>query len=206
MLDGYVSEKEQIESIRKWWQAHGKSLLMAVAIGLLIGLSWRYFQKLSLARAENGALVYQQVLQAANNHDAKTLEGGVVILKSHYAHTPYASLGALLAAKQAVSDNQLPIALAQLTWVIDHGNNARLQTLARINAARVLLAQHHPAEALKLIQKIKDKNFMPLVAWVQGDIALQQGDRVAAQKQYQEAKNGLTDLPEAQNVLTIMSS
>jgi predicted negative regulator of RcsB-dependent stress response len=136
MLDGYVSEKEQIESIRRWWNEHGKLLLLAVAIGLLIGFAWREWQKLGVQRAEDAAVVYQQVLQADSDKQFKTAQGGATILKQHFSHTPYASLGALLAAKEAVNAERLPQALTELQWVIDHSAIARLKEIARINAAR----------------------------------------------------------------------
>ncbi|MDP1574023.1 MAG: tetratricopeptide repeat protein [Coxiellaceae bacterium] len=206
MLDGYVSEKEQIESIRKWWNEHGKLLLLAVGIGLLIGFSWRQWQKLQLQRAENAAVVYQQVLQANSDKQIKTLQGGVAILKQHFSGTPYASLGALLAAKEAVNQKQLPEALTELQWVIDHGAVSRLKEIARINAARVLLAQSKPKEAEAVIKKMDDKSFAPLVSWVKGDIAMQEGNQQSAQKYYQEAKNGLADFPPAATVLAQLSA
>ena len=206
MLDGYVSEKEQIESIRRWWNEHGKLLLLAVGIGLLIGFSWRQWQKLQAQRAENAAVVYQQVLKADNDKQIKSVQGGVAILKQHFSGTPYASLGALLAAKEAVDQKQLPQALTELQWVIDHGTVARLKEIARIEAARVLLAQSKPKDAEALMKKTDDKGFAPLVSFVKGDIATQEGDAKSAQKYYSDAKNGLADFPPAADMLSQLTA
>lgn len=206
MLDGYVSEKEQLEMIRKWWHEHGKMLLLAVGIGLLIGLAWRQWQKLSLQRSENAAVMYQQVLQADTDKQFQKVQGGASLLKAHYAGTPYASMGALLSAKELIAQNQLPQAITELQWVIDHGVNARLKTIARIDAARVLLAQKKPKDALAILSKVDDKSFSPLVNWVKGDIATQQGESQSAQRYYVEAKKGLADFPPASDALTKLSA
>lgn len=202
MLEGYVSEKEQLEEIRKWWHQHGKMLFIAIVIGLLIGLVWRQWHKLSIQRADNAAMLYQQILDADATKQSDKATAGVAILEQHYTNTPYASLGALLAAKNLVIQNNLPKALVQLQWVIDHSKNARLENIARIDAARVLLAEKQPAKAKAVLAKIKDKPFVAVANWVRGDIATQAGDKKAAQQYYTEAKNGLNDVPPAQTVLS----
>lgn len=206
MLDGYTSEKEQLESIRKWWNEHGKAILIAVVVGLGLGLVWRYWHKLSVQRSENASVVYQQVLEANSKGQTKTVQGGVDFLMSHFASTPYASLGAMLYAKNAVMQNQFPDALTKLQWVIDHGSVKRLKEVARISSARILLSEGKPADALKQIKVVDDNSFMPLVEWVTGDIDTAQGNAAEAKKHYQNAKNELVDFPPASDVLTQLMS
>lgn len=191
MLDGYVSEKEQIESIKKWWQENGKFLLIAIVIGLAIGWGWRYWHTFQKTRAENAAMIYQSILQADSQNKIETVQGGVKILMEDFSSSPYASLAALLYAKEAVAKNQLPDALQKLQWVIKESNEKRLKQLARIYAARVLLAQNNSAAAMNELKIVDDANFDPLINWVKGDIYVKEGNAKKAQEYYTEAKNAL---------------
>lgn len=201
MLDGYVSEKEQIESIRKWWHSNGKFIVIAVIIGLGLGFSWKYWHQLQLRRTENAAMIYQSVIQADSQNNVKTAQGGAKLLMDQFPKTPYASLAALLSAKESVAQTNYADALTQLNWVIAHSNQPRLQQIARISAARVLLSQNQPKAALKIVSVVNDEYFAPLIAWVKGDIYAQQGDAKNAQKNYAIAKNAFGQFPPAANLL-----
>ena len=201
MLDGYVSEKEQIESIRKWWNENGKYIAIAVVIGLAIGFGWRYWHKLETRRAENASVIYQTILQADTQNNFTTVQGGAKILMNDFTSSPYASLAALLLAKENVVQNKLSDALTQLHWVIHNGSEKRLKQIARLNTARILLSQNNPQAAASELKIVDDKNFEPLINWVQGDIETQKGNTTKAQAHYQKAKNGLAGYPPATDLL-----
>lgn len=201
MLDGYVSEKEQLESIKKWWDENGKLLAIAILIGLSVGFAWKYWKGLQLRYAENAAMVYQSVLNADTQNNAETVQGGAKILMQDYSRSPYASLAALLAAKNAVAKNDLNSALTNLQWVLDHGKQNRLLEVARLSSARILLSQKKPQLAMAQLNIVSDKHFEPLVDWVKGDIFTAEGDVKNAQASYLKAKNTFSDFPPAQNLL-----
>lgn len=201
MLDGYASEKEQIESIRKWWHENGKFILIAVVVGLTLGFGWKYWHQLQLRRAENAAMIYQSVLQADSQNNVKTAQGGAKLLMDQFPKTPYASLAALLSAKESVAQANYADALTQLNWVIAHSNQPRLQQIARLSAARILLSQNHPKQAMKMLSVVNDDHFAPLIAWVKGDIYMQEGDAKNAQANYTIAKNAFGQFPPAANLL-----
>src|SRR3990167_11172787 len=102
MLDGYVSEKEQLESIRKWWHSNGKFILIAVVVGLSLGFGWKYWHQLQLRRDENAAMIYQSIIQADSQNNMKTAQGCAKLLMNQFPKTPYASLAALLSSKELV--------------------------------------------------------------------------------------------------------
>lgn len=201
MLDGYVSEKEQLEEIKKWWHSNGKLIAIAIVIGLAVGFGWRYWQKMEINRAENAAMIYQSVVQADAQNNITTAQGGAKILMAQFSSSPYASLGAFLWAKEAVAKNDLSTALAQLQWVIHHSDQNRLKQMARISAARILLSQGNLKAAMTELKTVNDKQFAPLIAWVTGDIFAQEGNAKKAAAQYQIAKNGLTGFQPAQTYL-----
>lgn len=197
MLDGYVSEKEQLEAIKKWWDDNGKWIAIAVIVGVALGFGWRYFHRIETRRLENASQIYQVVLEADKQNQFKTSQDSAALLIKDFPNTPYAGMAALLLAKEAVSQNQLDVALSQLNWVIDHAKSMRQKQIARILGARILLSQHKTQNALAMIQVVNDKSFSPLINWVRGDIETQLDQEGSAQADYQRAKNGLSDFPPA---------
>lgn len=201
MLDGYVSEKEQIESIRKWWKANGRFLLVAILIGLGIGYGWRYWHTFEIRRAENAAMIYQSVLQADEKNNSVTVAGGAKILMEQFSSSPYASLSALLWAKELVAKNDLSNALIKLQWVVHEGDTNRLKQIARIESARILLAENKTSDAMNQLKIINDKSFLPIIEWVQGDIYSKEGNSKLAKNAYFQAKNGLSGFSPADSLL-----
>ncbi|OGT42209.1 MAG: hypothetical protein A3F13_02120 [Gammaproteobacteria bacterium RIFCSPHIGHO2_12_FULL_40_19] len=197
MLDGYVSEKEQIDAIQKWWRENGKWITVAVIVGLVIGFGWRYWHTMQLRRAENASVIYQSVLEADSQNQAATVQGGAALLMKDFSSSPYASLAALLLVKESVAQNDLKKASSQLQWVIDHSNQKRLQQIAHISRARILLSEGKTHLAMNELNIVSDKSFEPLINWVKGDIFVQEGNVKEAQKYYTLAKNALPEFPSA---------
>lgn len=202
MLDGYVSEKEQLETMRKWWNENGKFLLIAIIIGLAVGFAWKYWRGMQVRYAENAAQIYQSVLDANTQNNTVTAQGGAKILMQHYSSSPYASLAALLSAKDFVLANNLPMALSDLQWVVDHSEQKRLQQIARLSSARILLSQHKPQLAMTQLNTVNDKTFMPMIEWIKGDIYTAENDAKNADAAYLKAKDAFAGFPPAQNLLT----
>jgi len=197
MSDGYTSDKEQVESMKRWWKEQGKYIAMAIVVGLLIGFGWRYWHQLQARRMENASAIYQTVLQADKNKQSITVVGGAKILMKDYASTPYASLAAMIWAKEAVLVKKYPLALEKLQWVIKHSRVERFKQIAHISAARILLELGKSKEALAELQAVKTKSFVPLVDWVKGDAYRQEGNAALSRKYYQDAKTALQGMPPA---------
>jgi len=197
MLDGYVSEKEQIESMRKWWKESGKWLLLAIIIGLALGFGWRYWHAYQARRAVVASVIYQTVLQAEATHHNTQMQTGTQQLMKNYAGSPYASLSALILTKKMVDKNQLPKALFVAQWVIAHSSQKQFQEMGRIDAARIFLAENKPQQALQVLQKTSDAAFSPLVSWVKGDIYIKMHRTKTALEYYEKAKSGLRTFPPA---------
>ena len=200
-MDGYISDKEQMESIKKWWDETGKYIAIAVVIGLLIGFAWRYWQKIQRHMTDNASAIYQSALVAETNHETTTAQGGIAMLKKDFSNSPYASLAALLAAKMAVANNQLPQAVAELRWVMENGKEPRLLQIAHIQSARILIAEKKSQEALTELNTVQDKSFLPLIEWVKGDAYTQLHNAADAQRAYQKAYDALYTVAPAQALL-----
>lgn len=184
-----LSDKEQIEVFKKWWRDYGRSITCAVVVGLLIGLGWRYWHQHQAHYAQQASTIYYQLQVANQQNQTAQVQSLTSQLMQQYARTPYASLAALFAAKQAVSQNHYADALQQLQWVMQHSRLSSIKQIARLRAARVLLAQQQSQAALQLLQHVDDVAYQPLIDHVKGDIYAAMGNGAAAQQAYQTAQN-----------------
>jgi len=193
-MDPYLSDKDQVEMIKKWWHDYGKAIVIAVAIGLLVGFGWRYYSGYRVQHAEQASQLFQQLAQmddASKLDEAKPIAEEIV---SNFANTPYASLASLVLAREAVSEKDLLAAEQRLQWVITHSKSDALKQIARLRLARVLVARFKASEALVILQTVDDDTYLPLIEAVRGDVYAGLNDREQSRKAYTAAHNGFKEL------------
>jgi predicted negative regulator of RcsB-dependent stress response len=191
-MPAYETDSEQIELFKKWWGDYGKWIIIAVVIGLAIGLGWRYWQQQHLVQRQHASLLYQQLLTADNQNNAETVMQMSAELIQRYPRLEYAALAGLLAAKAAVTQDKPTVAIEKLQWVRAHSGNASLRQIARLREARLLLAQHQIPQAQKLLTTVDDPIYQPAIDEVQGDIQWALNDRAKARQLYQSAQAGFS--------------
>lgn len=186
-MDGYVSDQEQVESLKRWWKANGKSIVIGIIVGLaaVAGGKWWFARQESLSALASQQ--YGQVLQAVQqgNNDAAIQQGGTLLEK--YPGSNYASLSALMLGRLKVDQNDLDGARFYFQWVMDHAPGAELKDVARLRLARVLLAKGDQAAALQAVDAVDVKAFAGAAQELKGDILLAQGKRDEARAAYTAA-------------------
>jgi len=187
-------DKEQIEMISKWWKDYGKGITIAIVVGLLIGFGWRYWSQHKQHHKNAASVQYQALFNAVTMKDKKSATMLMGTLKKDFKDTPYSSMGALMLAKEDITQQKTQAARAQFRWVIAHGQEKSLRQIARIRLARVLLSDKQYAAAQKVLLKVDDKIFQPLIDSVKGNIYLAEGHSAQAKEAYQAAKAGYQKL------------
>lgn len=190
-MNEYLSDKEQIELIKTWWKDYGRTIAIAVLLGLGLGFGWRYWHQHQIQNEAEASQLYQQALFSDESGDSTALAQNAGALSEKYPHSPYAALASLLLAKEAVAHDNLSLALEKLNWTIAQAREPRFRQIARIRAARVLIAQKQFEEALKILNTVEDKTFMPLIEQARGDVYSAQGRKAEAQKEYDASQKGL---------------
>lgn len=186
----YMTDKEEIDMLKRFWHDYGKSILFAVILGVGIGYGYRYWLQYKTERNDAAANVFTQlVLADREGQPADQLNKLIGTLKTSYARTPYASFGAMLAAKQAVNNNDNKAALADYDWIIAHAPMPALAETAGLRAARVALSEHNPKAANQYLDAITQGVYQPLVEAVRGDVLAAEGKPALAHKQYQQARD-----------------
>jgi predicted negative regulator of RcsB-dependent stress response len=199
----YLTDQEQIDMIKQWWRDYGKFLLLAVIIGLFLGFIWRSWHAHVVKTTLQASKVYQQMLIADARMDKKSSTAYANQLIHTYEKTPYALMANFLLAKNAVQDNELGQAIANLQWVIQHARNASFRQMARIRMARILLAQQKTSLALQSLQTIDDTSFIPEINAVKGDIYMSMHDTAKAKNAYTLAQKQFSANSMEDNILQL---
>ena len=188
-------EQEQLASLKAWWNQYGNLLtwLVVAALALYAGWSgWRYYQRDQSAKA---AVLYEEIVKAAEAKDMAKVTRAAGDIEERFAGTPYAQMGALVAARAANDANDLKVAKAQLQWVIDHGRADEYKAIARLRMAGLLLDEKAYDEGLKVLAADMPEAFAALAADRKGDLLFAQNKIDEARSAYQAA----LDKTEAKN-------
>ena len=61
-MDGYRTDEEQVEQLKKWWNENGKSIIGGIAIGLIAIFGWRGWQDHQVTQGEQASNLYEQMV------------------------------------------------------------------------------------------------------------------------------------------------
>jgi predicted negative regulator of RcsB-dependent stress response len=187
-MDVHASEKEQVEVLRKWWKDNGSSVITGILLGvsvLLGGKAWFSYQENQALNASN---LYQQMMEAVDAGEPEKVRTLANQLIGEFPSTAYASLAALLLARQAVDDGELAAAEAQLQWAMDHASSPEIVATARMRLVRLMIDQTAYAQAERLLSAEPDPEAYAYVySELKGDLALAQGETARAAEAYKTA-------------------
>lgn len=179
-MDDLLSEKEQVEQLRRWWRDNGWFLIGGAALGGLVLLGWNQYQAYQARTAEKAAALFQSVEQAVMDSKLDDATALLKQLRETYPSSAYTQQASLVVARaELITDPQR--AADDLRYTMEHSQDAELATIARIRLARVLAYREQYADALALLSPDKAGKFAGRMNEVKGDI-------FAAQGKFEEAR------------------
>lgn len=190
-MDSNLSDKEQIAILKQWWVKYGMPFVLALLIGAVLSVGWRYWKRHETVVAERASVVYEQMLVGQQRNQMVLFKQAGDELINKYSGSTYADLAALLMAKQAAEKGDYTHASKHLQWVIGHAHSDTLQQIARLRAARILITTQKPQQALKLLSVVSNKTFLPAIEAVQAEAYTALGNIAQARKAYQTALSAL---------------
>jgi len=198
-----TEEEETLDSLKRWWNESGKSLLVGVVIFAVGYLGWTQWQRMQLNNAAAASDLYEQlgttVVVAPGQtltDEAKTTAARLIQqLKTDYSSSVYSLYAALFGARLAVEDNNLDAAEAELQWLLDNrksglfgSTDESLVTTAQLRLARVILAKGEAQRALDLLATVVPGAYEAELAEIRGDALVSLGQASEAQASYQAAQ------------------
>lgn len=180
-------EQEQLASLKAWWNQFGNLvtwLVIAVLVAYAGWSGWRYYQRDQSAKS---AVLYEEIVKAAEAKDLPKVTRAAGDMEDRFARTPYAQMGALVAARAANDANDTKTAKAQLQWVIDNGRADEYKAIARLRLAGLLLDEKAYEEGLKVLSADMPEAFAALAADRKGDLLFALNKIDEARSAYQAA-------------------
>ncbi len=193
-MSEYLSEDEQVEALKRWWQENGRSVVVGVVIGLGSVFGWQAWSQHQQQIAEQASHRFAQMQFAMEAGDHAAVEKQAELLAAEHADSSYTTFAALYKAKikQEKGDNEG--AQAELEWLLAHTTEPVLKQIARLRLVRILLEINDTDRAAVVLSQAGSDSFSGEFAALRGDLAQLQGDSAAAHKAYLEAiDQGVTD-------------
>lgn len=183
-MDELLSEKEQVEKLRRWWRENGPFVIGGLLLGVLALSGWNYWQSWKVERAEAGRTAYETLVAAVDIGDADGAAAQLALLAEDYAGTPYLDQGRLMMARLHVEAGRLDEAAAELQRVVSDTADPELARIARMRLARVLLAKGDSDGALAALPLRGAGVFAARYHELRGDILAARGESAAAREEY----------------------
>lgn len=186
-MDDYLSEREQIDRVRKWVRENAPWALAGILIGVAALVGWQQWQNWQERKSLSASQKYEQAIESLANDDREGATKLATQLKADYASTPYGDMAELALARFHVEEGKYAEAAKYLADVMDTSEDAQLQLVARLRLARVQRADGKLDEALATLNGAQPGGYAPAFAVVRGDVLLEKGDRAGALAAYREA-------------------
>ncbi|MDP1603787.1 MAG: tetratricopeptide repeat protein [Legionella sp.] len=183
----YMTEEEQLDAIKKWWQRYSTLITVVLSLILLCISGYKYWiwhQEKVNTQASNA---YEHLMVAFSNQDNKSVKSYSNQLINDYSDTVYAHAARLTLAKLYVAQDNFDKARETLQFVANNSPMKALKQVARIRIARLLAAQKAYDKALSELTTVEDAAYMPVINELKGDIFVAKGQYQQAFVSYKEA-------------------
>jgi len=172
------TDQEKAEDLKKWWKENGTSVLTGVALAIASVFGWQQWQAHQLSEAEEASSLYASQQQQADP---------AILSQLKAKSSPYASLAALNAAKQAATEGQEDQAKTELQWTIDNTPDELIKQVASIQLIRLQISTKDFDAATSLINQTYSPAYSSLIEELKGDMHLAQDQTNEAATAYQQA-------------------
>ncbi len=184
----YMTEAEQLEAIKAWWQRNQRWVTTLVTSVLLLVAGYRYWQWHTEKMTHLASQAYEQLMVAASNQESQSIEAYARAIIKDFPKTVYGDAARLTLAKHWVSETKWEEAARELEHVALHAKMPALQQVAQIRLVRLWISEKEYDKALKYLEQTDSPMYKPLVDELKGDIYAAKGRLDDAEKSYLEAQ------------------
>jgi predicted negative regulator of RcsB-dependent stress response len=184
----YMTEEEQLEAVKDWWQRHQRWILTLISSVLLLVAGYRYWTWHTEKMTYQASEAYEQLMVATSNQEKQAIEAYAKALIKTYPKTVYGDAARLTLAKHWVSETKWEDAAHELEQVALYARMPALKQVARIRLVRLWIAEKAYDKALNYLEQTDTSMYKPLVDELKGDIYAATGRTNDAEALYREAK------------------
>jgi predicted negative regulator of RcsB-dependent stress response len=198
-----LDEHEQGELVQKWLRQNGSSLITGIAMGLALVFAWQWWQGQGVRHKEEAATQYEALADALDAKDEGKAKAFTALLADKYSDTIYSQLAALRNAAFLSSKGKNGEAAKLLQSELAAVQDPQMKQMFSLRLARVLLIDGKADAAEKQLDAMSTELFPAITNELRGDIAMAQGNREKARKDYQLALTTLDQAAPTRNLLEL---
>lgn len=204
-----MTEEEQLDSLKSFFQKYGSKLFSGILIALIALFGWQYWSKNKAADGQMQTAKVQQLMDEAQNVGTNqnaflALAATADKIVKEDPNSAQAIQTQLVLAKLAYEKADYPGAERELNKV--EGSKVKdegLIAIVHIALADAQSAQKKYDEALKSLDKVTLPAFKATADEARGDIYVAKNDTENAKKYYQSAWNTLVERKQERQLLQI---
>lgn len=185
----YMTEEEQLEAIKKWWQRHNTLITVILSLVLLAVSGYKYWYWHEEKVNTQASNAYEHLMVAFSNHDNKGVQSFANQLINEYGQTVYADAARMTLAKFYVSKENYNKAKEMLQVVANNSKMPAFKQIAKIRISRLFAAEKSYDQALTELSVVDDEAYRPVINELKGDIYAATGKYQQAISSYKEAIN-----------------
>ncbi|KTD08184.1 YfgM family protein [Legionella jamestowniensis] len=183
----YMTEEEQLQAIKKWWQKYNSLITVILSIVLLAVAGYKYWSWHQYKVSMQASSTYERMMIAFSNQDNKSVRAYANQLIHDYDQTVYADAARLTLAKLYIGFDKYAKARESLEYVVNHSKMPALKQVAKLRIARLFAAEKAYDKALAELSIVSDEAYMPVINELKGDIYAATGKYQQAINSYKEA-------------------
>ncbi len=191
-MQTYETEEQQVEALKQWWGANGRSVVGGLVIGIAVIVGWKAWGNNQQRHATDASQLYDQLSNYLRTEDdadkaserAKSVGSQLV---NDYGDTAYAAMADMALAKMAIEKGEADEAQQRLQRVVNTSNVLAFNSLARIRLARLFISIGEHENALQQLQAELPEGFKNMALELRGDALLASGKTAEAASVYDEA-------------------
>ncbi|TEW54896.1 tetratricopeptide repeat protein [Psychromonas sp. RZ22] len=187
IIEGYETEEQQVDAIKRWWNDNGTMLIVAIVVGFAGLWGWRYYGESVVTSQEQASTAFDATLVKFQADSAVKGAAEMQAFVDANKDSNYATLASLLLAKQAVAENDFALAKTQLEALLKANTYEPLMPVIQLRLARVEAQLGEFDSAIALLDKISAEGFLVKSNQTKGAIYLQKGDLESARGAFQAA-------------------
>ena len=192
-MELHRTDEERLESLKSWWNQHGRTLIAGVVIGLAGVSGWTFWQDYERGRSETASALFQTVGEAAASGDHATVREAASTLLADHGGGGYAVAASLLLARSALLEGGVEEAKVHLERVLEQAELPELREVARLRLAETYFETGAFDESLDLLDATPTGPFAAASDELRGDIHFARNEPEKAREAWERAASGYSD-------------
>lgn len=182
-MSDYLTDEEQIDKLRTWWDENGVSVIVTLVLVVAGVVGWRWYGSYEESRVARVSDLYEEFLAS----EGEVRDAAAASIAEEAPDSAYQALVMLRRSREAVDGGDYAAAEAFLEQAVDSAPEPVLADVARIRLARVQQQLERPEDALETLAGVLGEGYRSQVAEMKGDIHLARGERAQAHEAYTAA-------------------